>query len=167
MPRSGVSRRAAFRSTSRRTLRGVPRRRRPDHRDELPSGRLCPLPGLRRAPLQPRDARGALPQQDHRRRAGHVRDRGAGVLWEHPADQAQAADPLRCGLGLRAPGPARHDTLRRRGPAREARQGAPPPADPERPSTSSTSPPRACTSRTCASWSRCSRSSWTPATRCS
>ena len=46
-----------------------------------------------------------------------------------PQIKAQAADPLRCGLRLRAPGPASHDTLRRRGPAREARQGAAPQTD--------------------------------------
>ena len=58
-----------------RALRGVLRRRHDQDRDELPAGRLRPVRGLPRRPLQPRDARGALQGQDHRRGPRHA-DRG-------------------------------------------------------------------------------------------
>ena len=58
-----------------RSLRGVLGRRHAQDRDELPARRLRPVRGVPRRPVQPRDARGALQGQDHRRGAGHA-DRG-------------------------------------------------------------------------------------------
>ena len=52
-----------------RPLRGLRRRRRDPDRDALPARRLRDLRGLPRAALQPRDARGAVQGQEHRRRA--------------------------------------------------------------------------------------------------
>ena len=58
-----------------------------------------PLRGVRRAPLQPRDAAGDVPRQEHRPGAGHDGGGGAGVLREHTRHQAQAADAPRRGPG--------------------------------------------------------------------
>ncbi len=58
-----------------RALRGLLGRRHDQDRDELPARRLRPVRGLPRRPLQPRDARGPLQGQDHRRGARHA-DRG-------------------------------------------------------------------------------------------
>ena len=75
-----------------RPLRGVLRRRHDQDRDELPARRLRPVRGLPRRPLQPRDARGALQGQDHRRGARHADRGGRGVLRGGPADRAPHAD---------------------------------------------------------------------------
>ena len=64
-------------------------------------------------------------------------------------------------------GPARDDAVGRRGAAGEARLGALEGRDRAGRSTSSTSPPRACTSPTSRSCSRCCSGSSTPATPCS
>ena len=67
-----------------RALRGVLGRRHDQDRDELPAGRLRPVRGLPRRPLQPRDARGPLQGQDDRRGPRHA-DRGGGrVLRGRP-----------------------------------------------------------------------------------
>ena len=58
-----------------RPLRGLRRRRHHQDRDELPAGRLRPVRGLPRRPLQPGDPGGPLQGQDHRRGARHA-DRG-------------------------------------------------------------------------------------------
>ena len=55
-----------------RPLRGLLRRRHPEDRDELPAGRLRPLRGLPRRPVQPRNPGGPLQGQDHRGRAEHA-----------------------------------------------------------------------------------------------
>ena len=57
------------------------------------------LPGMQGHALQPRDAGGPLPRQEHRRRAGHARGGGHGVLRELLQDQAAPA-----GAGRRWPG---------------------------------------------------------------
>ena len=61
---------------------------------------------------------------------------------------------VRRGAGLHLAGPGRADALRRRSPARQAGRRARPARYREKPCTSSTSPPLACTSMT-------SASSWT------
>ncbi len=53
-----------------RALRGLPGRRAREDRDALPARRLRDLRGLPRQALQPRDARGALQGQEHRRHPG-------------------------------------------------------------------------------------------------
>ena len=52
-----------------RPLRGLPGRRRAPRRDALPAGRVRAVRDLPGPPLQPRDARGALPGPEHRGRA--------------------------------------------------------------------------------------------------
>ena len=54
-----------------RALRGLPGRRRDQDRDAFPARRLCPMRRLQGQALQPRDARGHVQGQDHRRRARH------------------------------------------------------------------------------------------------
>ena len=54
-----------------RALRGVPGRRPGEDRDALPARRLRAVRGVQGQALQPRDARGALPRPEHRRRARH------------------------------------------------------------------------------------------------
>ena len=49
--------------------------------------------GVQGHALQPRDAGGPLPRQEHRRRAGHARRGGAGVLRELPQDHASSSRP--------------------------------------------------------------------------
>ncbi|CBL03493.1 excinuclease ABC, A subunit [Gordonibacter pamelaeae 7-10-1-b] len=112
----------------RRPLRGLQGRRPDQDRDALPARHLRALRGVRRRTLQPRDAAGDVPRQEHRRGAGHDGGRRAGVLREHPRHQAQAADAARRGARLHPPGAARHHALGRRGAAREAveRAAAPP-----------------------------------------
>ena len=63
-----------------RALRGLPGRRAGEDRDALPARRVRDLRGLPRQALQPRDARGALQGQEHRRRPGHDGGGGARVL---------------------------------------------------------------------------------------
>ena len=87
-------------------------------------GRLRPVRDLRRQALQPRDARGALQGQVDRRGARDVGRGGAEVLLQDPEDPAAAADPPRRRARLHQARPAGDDALRRRGAAREAREGA-------------------------------------------
>ncbi len=75
-----------------RPLRGVLGRRHDQDRDELPAGRLRPVRGLPRRALQPRDARGALQGQDHRRDPGHADRGGRRLLRRHPGDRAAHED---------------------------------------------------------------------------
>ena len=72
-----------------------------------------------------------------------------------PAIAAHLQTLADVGLGLRPPRPARHDAVGRRGPARQARLRAAQAGHRARPSTSSTSRPRACTSRTSGACSTC------------
>ena len=69
-------------------------------------GRLRPVRGLPRRPLQPRDARGALQGQDHRRGPRHA-DRGGGrVLRGGPGDRPAHEDAGRGRPRLRPARPA-------------------------------------------------------------
>ena len=96
-----------------RPLRGVLRRRHDQDRDELPAGRLRPVRGLPRRPLQPRDARGALQGQDDRRGARHA-DRGGGrLLRRDPGDLPAHEDPRRGRARLRPARAAGADPVRR------------------------------------------------------
>ena len=147
-----------------RALRGVPRRRADQDRDALPARRVRAVRAVPRQALQPRDARGALQGQEHRRRARHAGRGGAVVLRAHPQGAPAPGDARRGGARLRAPRPARDDALRRRGPAREARDRALEDRDRAGRCTSSTSPRRACTSPTCSGCSRCCSGSSTRAT---
>ena len=72
-----------------RPLRGVLRRRHDQDRDELPARRLRPVRGLPRRPLQPRDARGPLQGQDHRRGPRHA-DRGGRRVLRGGAARSRA-----------------------------------------------------------------------------
>ena len=72
-----------------RPLRGVLRRRHDQDRDELPPGRLRPVRGVPRRPLQPRDARGPLQGQDHRRGPRHA-DRGGRRVLRRGARRSRA-----------------------------------------------------------------------------
>ncbi len=147
-----------------RALRGLPRRRADQDRDALPARRVRPVRAVPRQALQPRDARSALQEQEHRRRARHARRGGAEVLRAHPEDPPAPGDAAtRSGSATCASA-----SRRRRCPA------ARPSASSSRPScrrsppgarcTSSTSRPRACTSPTCSGcWRSCSGWS-TPAT---
>ena len=106
-----------------RALRGLPGRRRHQDRDALPAGRLRHLRRLQGQALQPRNPRRAVQGQVDRRRARHD-GRGGARLLQGGAAGARAA-------GAAAPGrprlhpcrPAGDDAVRRRGPARQARQG--------------------------------------------
>ena len=109
---------------ARRPLRDLQGRRDDQDRDALPPGRLRPVRDLRRQALQPRDARGALQGQVDRRGARDVGRGGAEVLLQDPEDPAAAADPPRRRARLHQARPAGDDALRRRGAAREAREGA-------------------------------------------
>ena len=149
-----------------RPLRGLPRRRHDQDRDELPAGRLRPLRGLPRRALQPRDARGALQGQDDRRGPRHADRGGRRLLRGHPGDLPAHEDPRRRRPRLRPARPAGADPVRRRGAAGQARPPSCRSARPAAPSTSSTSRPPACTSRTSASCCWCSAGSSTRATRC-
>ena len=71
-----------------RPLRGVRRRRHDQDRDELPARRLRPVRGLPRRPLQPRDARGPLQGQDHRRGPRHA-DRGGASSSSPPSRRSR------------------------------------------------------------------------------
>ena len=108
----------------RRPLRGLQGRRPDQDRDALSARRVRALRGLQRRALQPRDAAGDLPRQEHLRGARHDRGGRPALLREHPGHPPQAADALRRGPRLHPPGPAGDHALRRRGPAREARQRA-------------------------------------------
>ena len=103
-----------------RPLRGVPRRGRPDHRDEFPARRLRALQGVRGTPLQPRDARSEIQRQEYRRRAEHDGQHGRGVLREYPCHPPET--PCHPGGRPRLPHArtALHHALGRREPAYQA-----------------------------------------------
>ena len=77
-----------------RALRGLPRRRPDQDRDALPAGRVRALRAVRREALQPRDARGALQEQDDRRRARH--DRRGGGRTSSSTSRRSSAGFRRC-----------------------------------------------------------------------
>ncbi len=138
-----------------RPLRGVPGRRAGEDRDALPARRVRHLRGVQGQALQPRDARGPLQGQEHRRRARHDGGGGARVLRagaRHPAGSSG-----RCTTsGSTTSGSAR--PRRRCRAARRSGSSSPPSsaaAPPAGRSTSSTSPPPGCTSPTSAGCSRC------------
>ncbi len=139
----------------RRPLRDVQGRRADQDRDALPPGRLRPVRDVPRAPLQPRDARGALQGQVDRGHAGDVGRGGARVLREDPEDPPPPADAARRRARLHPARPAGDDALRRRGAAGEARRRSSRRSRPGGRSTSSTSRRPASTSRTSRSCSRC------------
>ena len=115
---------AVFVQRQGRALRGVPGRRHPAHRDALPARRLHRVRGVRRPALQPRDAGGALPPVEHRRRAGHDRHAGVRVPREHPEGAAEAGDAARGGPGLHQARPVGDHAVGRRGAAHQAVEGA-------------------------------------------
>ena len=148
-----------------RPLRGVRGRRHPEDRDAVPAGRVRAVRGLQGQALQPRDARGQVQGQLHRRRAGDDRRGGAGVLRGHPVDREQAADAVR----RRARATSTSASRRRRSRAarrsgsswRPSSRGARPAGR----STSWTSRRPACTSPTWSTCWRCSAGWSTRATR--
>ena len=148
-----------------RALRGLPRRRPDQDRDALPAGRLRAVRAVPRQALQPRDARGALQGQDDRRRARHDGRGGGRVLPAHPEDQAPPAGAARRRARLHPPRPAGDHAVGRRGAAREAGERAVARSPPAGRSTSSTSPPPACTSPTSSGCWRCSTGWSSRATR--
>jgi hypothetical protein len=75
-----------------RALRGLSGRRRHQDRDALSARRLCPMRRLQGPALQPRDPRGAIPRQEHRRRARHDGRRGHRFLPRRAGDPRQALD---------------------------------------------------------------------------
>ena len=95
-------------------------------RDALPARRLRHLRGVQgQTRYNARDARGPLPRQEHRRRAGHARRRGAELLREpSPRSHACCRRCTTSGWATSSWASRRHDALRRRGPARQARQRA-------------------------------------------
>ena len=107
-----------------RALRGVPGRRHHPHRDALPARRLRRVRGVRRPALQPRDAGGALPPVQHRRRARHDRHAGVRVPREHPQGAAEAGDAARGRPRLHQARPVGDDAVGRRGAAHQAVEGA-------------------------------------------
>ncbi len=149
----------------RRPLRGLPGRRPAPHRNELHARRLRAVRGLQRTPLQPGDAGRQIPRPLHRRRSRSHHRRRIAPACRRAAGAPEAANPRRCGPGLRASWPKRHHALRRRGAAHEAGARALQAADGQRRFICSTSPPPACTSTTCASSSKCCTASPTWATR--
>ena len=117
-------------------------------------GRLRPVRGLPRRALQPRDARGPLQGQDHRRGPRHADRGGRRVLRRRPA-----RSPGTCGRwSTSASATSGWASRRRRCPAaRRSASSWPPSCRSARPaarSTSSTSRRPACTSRTSASCCR-------------
>ncbi len=107
-----------------RPLRGLPGRRPDQDRDALPARRLRHLRRLQGQALQPRDARHPVQGQDHRRRAGHDGGRGRRLLQGRAADPRQDGDAQARRPDLYQGRPAGHDPVGRRGPARQAVQGA-------------------------------------------
>ena len=73
-----------------RALRGVPGRRAGEDRDALPARRVRAVRGVQGAALQPRDARGALQGQEHRRRARPDGGRCARLLQRAAAHRRAA-----------------------------------------------------------------------------
>ena len=149
-----------------RALRVVRRRRRAQGRDALPARPLRDLRGVRWRALQPRDARGALQGQEHRRGAGHQHRRGARAVRERAVAAPSARDARRGRARLPPARPAGDDLVGRRGAAHQARARAVAARDRAARSTCSTSRPRACTSPTSRSCSACSSSSSSSATAC-
>ena len=116
-----------------------------------------PVRAVPRQALQPRDARGPLQGQEHRRRARHA-DRG-GAATSSSTSPRSAAAWRRCTTSASAT--CASASPRRRCPAaRRSASSSPPSCRRSRPaarSTSSTSRPRACTSPTSSGCSRCSQ----------
>ena len=118
-------------------------------RRPVPPRRRHPLPRLRRHPVLPRRRRDprwpptegdrSLPQL-----LGTTVAEAADLLSPDAEGAQEAADPDRPRARLPHPGRGHPCPLRRRGPAAEARSRARPQASPAR-SSSSTSPPSACT----------------------
>ncbi len=107
-----------------RPLRGVPGRRHAADRDALPAGRLRHLRPVQRRALQPRDARGEVQGQIHRRRAQHD-GRGSHRLFRRACQhQGKAAGVIGGRPRLHPSRPVGDDALGRRGAAHQARQGA-------------------------------------------
>ena len=77
-----------------RPLRGVQGRRHDQDRDALPARRVRAVRGLQGPALQPRDARGALQGQDHRRRARH--DGRGGASTSSRRSRSCASGSRRC-----------------------------------------------------------------------
>ena len=147
-----------------RPLRGLQRRRPDQDRDALPARRLRPLRAVPRQTLQPRDARGPLQGQEHRRRAGDV-GRGRGrVLRERAEDRTAACAPCTTSASTTSASGSR----RRPSPAARRSGSSSPPSSPKSPpatpSTSSTSRPPASTSPTSPACWRCWAAWSTPAT---
>ncbi len=150
-----------------RALRGVPRRRDDQDRDALPARRVRAVRGLQGQALQPRDARGPLQGQVDRRRARDDGRGGARVL--RARSRSCAAACRRCTTSGSTTSGSASRPRRSRAARRSASSSRPScrRSPPGARSTSSTSRPRACTSPTSRSCSRCCSASSTRATRCS
>ena len=118
-----------------------------------------PCEVCQRQALQPRDARGAVQGQEHRRGARDERRGGGGVLRQRAAHRAPSPGARR----RRAWATSSSASRRRRSRAARRSASSSPASSARSPpaarSTSSTSPPPACTSPTSTSCSRCS-SGW-------
>ncbi len=110
-------------------LRDLPGGRRHRDRDALPAQRLRDVRAVQGAPLQPRDARDHVSRQVDRRRARPHDRPGAAAARELPADRQQAAHAAGRRPRLPRARPVRDDPQRRRGAAREAREGTVAPRD--------------------------------------
>jgi len=115
-----VLRRAIQLQRQGRPVRGLPGPGHQADRDALSAGRVRAVRRVQGHPLQPRDARGPLPRQEHRRRAGHARRGGGEVLRKLFADPPVAPGAGGRGAGVYHARPVLDDPLRRRGPARQA-----------------------------------------------
>ena len=148
-----------------RPLRGLQRRRPDQDRDALPARRLRALRAVPRQALQPRDARGPLQGQEHRRRARRCRSRrrsaSSRTCRRSPAGCAPCTTSASTTSASASP--------RRRSPAARRSGSSSPPSSPKwrpaTPSTSSTSRPPASTSPTSSGCSTCSAGWSTRATR--
>ncbi len=126
-PRPRLQARALQLQRQGRAVRGVHRRRADQDRDALPARRLRHLRRLPRRALQPRDAGGEVQGQVDRRRAEHDGRGRRRVLQGRPPDPRPAGDAARGRPRLRRHRPVGDDLERRRGAARQARQGTRPP----------------------------------------
>ncbi len=127
-----------------RPLRELQGRRDPEDRDAVPARRLRALRGLQGEALQPRGARDPLPGPLHRRHPRHDDRGGARRLRRRAEGGDEAAHDGRRRPRLRPPGPAGDDAVGRRGPARQALDGALPARhrqDPLRPRRADHRPP--------------------------